>query len=801
MDMPVEGAAVKTGDGRSFESDANGAVRFSVSDDGRPLSVYITYPGYKPERFSITGATKDRTVVSMRVEGTLENKELIFTAEKILEGAETKVGRSVSIAGRELARTAEIGFLEDVMTAVKLLPGVGYTNMFNAMPSIRGGDPGDLVASLDGFYIETPYFWGGGVSIFDPRMIQSVKLSHGIFSSRYGHTISGLLELTSKRASPHSEIELGISTSAVNLNVSLPFSKGGLIIMGKATYWDGYVALIKLLSNVVEDFEPIKSVTTAPYIRVASFTGNWNFSSNTELNYTGFIGADGVGANYENPVEIGGFVSDINMKFDWSTLQGFFIAGIKHNPRSNMIFKGTLGGGFNRTDVSGFFSDDIHLEKYNLLSQTYMDIDNTTWTAQGRADYDWQVNDSLLFAAGAEGLYNRWSKYQHLRGPSDIFMASYPGLSGPGYINTDVVINPVESASHGFLSAAYALWEYKSPSQKFGAEIGFRADHLLFTGEDFSIQTMPALNPRVNIDYNLIKNSGVLDSFDLTAGSGFFSSLTDNISSIQKSDGIDDFDLKQNRSWTTLLGAKAVLQSGWNITFETYYKQVFDRAYSISPDSLAGTGANRKTQYYFNGEGVIWGFDMMLQRLESQYWDGWISYTFNAARYHNPKMINSRGLIVEGDWRYPSFHRFHNLNIVLNIKPAKRYNISMRLGFASGTPLSEPGEITKYPVLVVREGESSFSIDKYKRSNVYSDTRRNGFSVPLDIKASFFTFSSTGKVQREIYIAVENALAFIKTRVSNTTYNQYTGTEVEGSDVANYQLPVPMISFGYTWSY
>jgi hypothetical protein len=52
-----------------------------------------------------------------------------------------------------------------------------------------------------------------------------------------------------------------------------------------------------------------------------------------------------------------------------------------------------------------------------------------------------------------------------------------------------------------------------------------------------------------------------------------------------------------------------------------------------------------------------------------------------------------------------------------------------------------------------------------------------------------------------LYLAAEGVLAFLKTRESNKSFDQYTGKEVEGSDTANYQMPVPMISFGYTWSY
>ncbi|MDR2509184.1 MAG: TonB-dependent receptor [Spirochaetaceae bacterium] len=821
--LPLEGAVVHTWDGRSIGSNSNGAVLLDVPE-GVPVSVRITYPGYKTERVTVIPGGPREIAVSMRIESLLENKELVFTAEKVNEGTEVKSGRSVSIAGRELDRVSQIGFMEDVMTAVKLLPGVGYTGMFNAMPSIRGGDPGDLMAVLDGFYIENPYFWGGGVSIFDPRMVQSVKLSHGIFSSRYGHTISGLLEVSSKKPSTTDiEIELGISTSASNLNMSIPLKKGGLMIMGKATYWDGFVGLAKALANFVEELEPINAITVAPYIRTAALTGNWRFNQNTELTFNAFVGGDGVGADYKNPIEINGQQQEINMKFDWLNIQFFAISGLMFNPKPSMVLRASLGGGFNSSFVDGDIQEILRLtnsddflaylaglsipqnfirKEYALDNKMLMELDNTTYTAQARLDFDYELGRGFLFAAGVQELYNRWTRNMFFSRPSDIQMQNFPLLpSYSGYVDIIIPLSPVHGFNNALISALYSLVEYKSENQKFGAELGVRVDHLYFIGDGFSIQTYPALNPRINIDFNILKNAGFMNSIDLTGGTGLFSSLTNDISSLQSSDGIDSFELKQNRSWTSLAGIKFTFFEKWSLNIEGYYKHIFDRAYSIiKTNSQNPSNPNSEIDYFFDGIGEAWGIDLMLQKFESEFIDGWIAYTFNWAKYKNPLTLSPNGGVINGEWRFPQFHRYHNLNIVLNIKPAKRFNIALRAGFASGTPLSEAGEIIGYPVLVVRP-EDAFFIQKYKRVSTYSDTRRNGFVIPLDVKLSLYSFNPYGKTQGEIYFAAENVLAFLKTRVQNTSFNQYTGTEVEGSDTANYQMPVPMLSFGFTWSY
>ncbi|MDR2446485.1 MAG: TonB-dependent receptor [Treponema sp.] len=818
LDMPLEGAVVRVEGGAvgaEKTTDENGRVALAVPDN-RQTRLQIAYPGYENAIF-ITPPSGTTFTVGLRLSGGagLENRELVIEAQKPGE-SETKTGRSVAISGENLARTAEIGVIEDVMTSIKLLPGVGYTGMFNAMPSIRGGEPGDLTAVFDGFYIENPYHWGGGISIFDPRMVQSAQLSHGVFSVRYGHTISGLLEITGRRPETSDvELELGLSSSAANLNVSQPlFGKGGVMIMGKATYWDPFVSLAKL---AVDEVNYIK---TAPYIRSAAFDANYRFTQNLEWTMFGFIGGDGAGAFYNNPVEYNDMTMHTDFDFEWFNLQGFLITGFIFNPKPNMALKASIGGGFLRTTLHGFidyyltvpYSNDfltlfgnnalITSETYTVDTTMFADMVDTATNYQARVDYDWDVGKGFLFAAGIQGLYARYELEEHDQAEFERLAVTPPfsnGLQGgdgqyyPVYLNYPADYNN-STANQTLTSSVYALLEYTSPKKRFGGELGFRVDHLLFAGNDFTLQTLPALNPRLNLDWNIAQNAGVFDNITATIGSGLFSSITDNISSIQSGDGIDDFELKQNRSWTSIAGIKLDFL-GFSVNLEGYYKYVFDRAYS----SLATNSANQTIaiERAFDGEGRIWGFDVMLQKASSRYWDGWISYSFNWARYRNP----SSGAYT-ADWFYPNFHRFHNLNLVINIKPLRSFNIATRFGFASGSPKTIAGEIASYPVIVLDENGSTVNIiQKYKRPSLYSDTERDGFALTWDVKASFFAYSRAGRGQMEVYIAVENILATLETRQRNTSFNSYTGKEDQGSNTASYQLPIPMPSIGFRWAY
>jgi len=747
-----------------------------------------------------------------------------------------------------MERSSQIGIIEDVMTSIKLLPGVGYSGMFNAMPSIRGGDPGDLMSALDGFYIANPYHWGGGFSIFDPHMVSSAQLSHGIFSTRYGHTISGLLEVNSKRATPdHAELELGISTSAVNLSAAIPLgSKGGLMLMGKATYWDPFVWFLQALSTVIEDdtLDMINAITTPPYIRSAAASFNYRFNQDLEVISNAFIGIDGVGVDYTNEESYPWVDYKQRALFSWDTLQGFFITGLSYNPLPSMLLKVSAGVGYEETNADAKVHYD-YLAVFSLIGgdriPAYVlyedDLDmfilatQTSLNVQGRIDFDWSLGKGFLFAAGFQELYSKKGSeyggkgFLELKGryPIPVYLLPFVSpylpadvLSGekPYYIRTPVYGQMAENSNEQFNSSAYVLTEYKSPGNRFGAELGLRLDHHYYMGDVYNINSLPVLNPRLNLDFNLFKGSGFVESLDLTIGTGLFSSMNNALVSFEPENAVigGDYELRPNRSWTSVLGVKTDFGKGWSFNIEGYFKYVYDRIYQLI---LMEPGEETKPVLRSDGNGIIWGFDFMIQKFEGRYWDGWLSYTFTHARYHEPKRSSQdySTLVDSSRWYYPFFHRFHTANLVLNFKPLKNFNIYFRLGIASGRPLAEVGEISSYTVILLDDkGLPIFSepgnplsqpmiITKYKRERQYSDDSRTSWSIPMDMKISYAMFNPRNKVQTEMYIAAENLASLFYVAQANTRFNSYTGTEDTGSDSANYEMPVPMVSVGIKWRF
>jgi hypothetical protein len=836
LGLPLEGAVLRSWDGKQYVCNEDGKAVVSVPD-GRQVVMQAAYPGYENGRLVIPVSGESFTV-RLRLSGVMENRELVLEAERPGAG-ETRTGRSVALSGRDIAQTAEIGIIEDVMSSIKLLPGVAYAGNFNAQPSIRGGDPRDMSASLDGFYIFNPYHWGGGFSIFDPRMVESAQLSHGVFSARYGHTISGLLEVTSKNPSPDElEFEWGSSTSAFDINFSLPFAgKGGILFMGRVTHYDPVIYFAKKLAKKIEILEPVNSISTAPYIRSGTVTGNYWFADNLEFRSTIFFGMDGVGVQSDSD-PAGESATRSTSLYNYTNYQTFVISGLSWNPRNNMLMKFTAGAGYtiavakgNRQSSIGekTFSDSFR-DKYPdlvLLDDTYdffnrsnMSGSNSMVNVQGRVDYDWEPGDGFLIAAGVQEMFSRYSaaaEQQSLREQSftdftpeqqSLLMPYLPPFPADSNIWDDLRINfPLnierDAQNKLFTTSGYALAEYVTPNKRFGAELGLRVDHFVLSGKGIFKQSKPALNPRLNMDFNVFKDKGWVESFDLSAGTGLFSSVNNNIMSLEERYDIQE--INPNRSWTSVVGTKLEFSRSIIFNVETYYKYVFNRMYTIRNVGIDDTN---EIMPRFNGIGRVWGVDLMLRKTQSRFWDGWITYSYSWAKYQDPNAGNADRETSGGtrgdDWYFPRYHRFHNLNLILNIKPSPRVNIYTRFGLASGTQLSRriTPQPESYPVFVFDRDNpaNSYFLEKYNWPSVSDENNRTTPMLPMDIKLSLYGKNDSRKTRYELYVAVENVLSLVYSPKGNTSYNQYTGEENPDSS-ASYGIPIPIPSFGFTYSY
>jgi hypothetical protein len=806
IEIPLEGVKVEVSNSDiSVFTDKEGKAKIILSDEINRAILTVHLIGYEPRKIKIENF-KEEVIIGLSLEGVLEGNELVIEEESI-DKKDEKVGVSTVIDENELKSTAEIGLIEDVLSTIKTLPGVTYSGGFDRRLAIRGGHPDEFTTLYDGFLVRYPYHWGGMYSIFNPNIVESAKFSNGVFSVKNGFAMSGLLEVESVKPDEGFKFEGLLSTSTLELFLQAPvgLKNAGLFVGGRISYYD----LEVLISDSLKDSKMVEDdgvrFSTAPYIRDAYLKWFWKPNKRFEWYVNGFFASDGVGVKYDGDDNVR-VDSDINIlrDFKWENYDAFGVTGFKILPNDKVFMHILTGYEFlyqgrklyKSEEGTSSYSDDFEKEYNGLISDDEFKIEdhesnyyeNTTFhSIQSRFDTAITLHERVLFNVGTGGIFD----FVYYGFGGKVYGIVYED-GYPVYKKVSFKLDAEDKSF--FKSFLYFEFEFDIIKDKLDMDLGCRLDHSIVFSDSFengTMNTYPVPSPRFNVHYTPVRNLKYLDHLTLSAGIGLFSKVPFEEVAISGDYGIKDFDIPMPKVVTNVLGIEVEFPHGFKIKIEGYYKYYFNRFYfnyKISGDS-------DKTKYYLNCDGIghAAGFDIMFQRKLSRYIDGWITYSFIYARYLNPSTngLEEGETIYDeprGRWYYPTYHRFHNLNFILNIRPFPWFTITSKLSFASGRPKKEYGDKDMFATVL----EDGTVVEMYSVKEEYSDTLRTDFSIPFDLKFAFNFFFPKSKVKFEAYIGVEDLFVLLYSPEGGLRTNKYTGEQMpEPENYANYSFPMP----------
>ncbi len=820
LEMPLEGVVLKLAGTDIFSETGNdGIAILRLPDDFMRGTLTAILPGYENLKTTVVAGQTDLTL-GMSIGDVVEGRELVV--ERAVPGkSDAASGISIVMDSRDMQATAEIGIVEDIMSSVKTLPGVGFAGGWNAQPSIRGGYPEEMGTVLDGVYILAPWHWGGAFSIFNPNMVDTVKMSHGIFSARYGRAMSGLLEVTTvKPSSSLVRIETGISTTSTDFFTQIPLGPtAGLFTGGKVTYmetlqWvnDGLGLKPKLADTI----------PTMPYIRDFYTKAYYTPTNELDISVNGFFGSDGIGIKQDvmSDATDGSGGLRTTAKFDWLNLQGFAATDVKWMASRNALvhFIGAYNNNTMDADIlfdrsgSNAYSDAF-LAEYDGMPG--IDTDGTAGTINGMTGYS---VDHL----GTSG-FSRVSVHQgQAKLETDMLMAGGSVVSFGGeeifqLVSTDQEFTYWEdSYETGTLtyeektqkqnlegnrvlnSSAFVLWSYGSEADVLNGEAGLRFEHFYLWNEVFKLNTYPVANPRLSVRWTPVRNGVFPESVVLSAGTGLYSMFPIDALAADKSNGIKSFEVGPNRAIFQVLGAEFNMKENVLFKIEAYYKYYFDRLYLLAGEKEGVQTITAKT----DGIGHATGFDFILQKRNGRVVDGYLSYSFVYAQYKNPGTDeNPETVSVYGEpvgiWYYPGFHRFHNLNLIVNWKPVVGLVLTVKATVATGAPKERVGDIEMNAV-PLSDGRV---LERYGRRQYYDGDLRNDISCPVDLRLGYSNYYRGSKIRWEYYIGVENVFVNLYKPRTTPGFDEYTGKEIANSDSADFSLPIPTPSVGFKISY
>ena len=794
LGTPLEGVRLSVrGVEGTFKTGADGKATIGLPAGHNAALVTAELPGYETKKTVVT-QSDTALVITLALSGVVEGNELVVEKSKP-NSTDAENGVSQAVTKKDITNTT-MGVVQDLMSTIKTLPGVGYTSGFNAMPSIQGGNPSEMTAVLDGAYVLYPYHWNGAVSIFNPDMVDSAKLSDGIVSARYGEFLSGLLEVTS--ISPNKvqpTADLGLSTSGIDFFVSAPFSEtAGLLLGGQTTYLQLPLAFFGLAKD-------------APYITEGFGKLSWDPSPRVKWFLDAYLGVDGVKADNlgKQPPPPDTLTTTRNV--DLVNTEAILASGLKLLLRDNLLLSFLVN--FNNhdqnlsvnslTNGTEYYDQDFIKTYSSLLNgATSFTLNNLAGTVnnstndylyQFKGSMDWQLAEGHLLSFGVESVLRNSTLAQSSNNWQTVYSGTTPQFE-------DVVSDVSTNGDNTLTSALYADYTFSLWSGLLTGEAGVRGNYTVVSNSDMTLLTRPSVDPRIRLVLTPIRNTGAFQSLSFVAGTGLFSQFPVDNPFIDTQYGVTNYQVGPTLAWFNELGLEAVTKDGWTLDLDGYYKSYSDRFYAIANN--AATPVSYST--YSDGTGFAYGIDAFIQK-QTRYWEGWLSYTFVVTRLYNPAQAGNTD--TDGDptgiWYYPSYNIQHTISLVLTLMPTDGFSLTTEAQIASGAPLDQFGPVTSYEATM----PDGTVVERFSRTSTYSDTLRTGWSFPIDLKASWHGYYKGSKIGWEFYVAVQDLLAPFYTAAAGgpPPFDPWRGTTLTGATNASSYLGVPIPSIGYNLSY
>jgi hypothetical protein len=666
LGTPLEGARIMvTGISKPFTTDKDGKAEINPPS-GKRIVVRVDYPGYKSVKKELEPGLKSLEF-DLELSSSLEGSGVVVSGAKP-QASDAQAGIS-EVVTREQINQQTMGIIEDVFSAVKNLPGVGYTGAFDAQPSINGGDPNETVATLDGAYVLNPYQWQGAYTIFNPDMVDSIKLSDGIIASPYGQVMSGLLEVSSKTPTDKAtHVSVDLSTTGIDAFVEQPLGANAGLLIGGRTMW---------LEVPLWLFGEGDLFTTPPYMYDADAKFYWNPSPSVNWTVNAHYDSDGVGDNFGTT------------SFGLTDNQTLFSSSLKMLLNESLLWSvmASYNTSYDELSFQGALRDN------STLTDSYYDSE-TEYRYQFKSGFDWTLTKNQVISFGLDELYETWST----RDQEDIWNDK-TGLYIDNHVDvTDQGKNTIETG-------VYIDDNVVLIPDTLKAEAGLRIDHAYVSGGGESLMTYPVFNPRLLLTYTTLKNWGPCQSVDFFGGSGLYSQFPADNQYMDTEYGVKSLDVGPTRAWFNEVGLEAHGREGESLTLEGFTKNYFNRFYTA-------TGEDNTTVLKYDGTGYIYGIDFGTKKSTSL-WDFSLSYTFTVAQLYNPGGSGLSSTSWDsplGIWYAPSYNRYNTIYASFLYRPSDGFSVLLDGDAASGEP-QEDGSRSgwEYPIDVKLDWHGFYS--------------------------------------------------------------------------------------------
>lgn len=665
--------------GKGVSTDNHGY--FSLFLQSIPAELRTSFVGYKSVVIKLVSFTDTLLFIDLPAGNELEEVKIVARKEVNMN--------IVSLSKIELKNIPSIGAEPDILKALQLLPGIQSQNEGSSNLLVRGGGPGQNLFLIDNVPLYYVNHLGGFISVFNPDIINKVKVIKGGFPAKYGGKLSSVIDVTLKEGD-RSKFRGSASIGTIGAHLTLQ----GPIRRKDATY---IFTIRKTFTELL--MAGASSIADQDYLYTYGFYDmngklSWQINKKSSVNLILYQGDDKLSTKLKQKD-----TRDLSLSSKWGNTM--------------------ISAGWNYVVSPKLYSSNsISFTRYRLKDVTKYTVPVADSAVTYNQKYLSSVQDISVRSDWKYKILPGWSLDYGLQASYLSFIPNNTYQSDEEKHSKNSLVNSIESAI--FLENRISLWN------RIDMNMGLRGVMYHTQGyTDHSIE--PRLDLSFYINRNYLLNMTYMNTKQYSQMIFTSGNFVNNEVWVPTMKGIRPASVNQftvgwrsyfmDRSLEAEVNLYKKVMSNL-ITYKEGYVNLKGDAYWFSKIETGGTGASN-------------GIEMLIRKSKGV-WKGFVSYTLS-------KSIRQFENVNQGYEYLFAYDRPHSFAIDINRKISDRLNLNLAWIYQTGIPYTPAigrtylpytqDEIPAYDYVSLVYGErNSERMKDYHRLDValnYSKVTRN----------------------------------------------------------------------------
>lgn len=554
--------------------------------------------------------------------------------EAVVRGRRPRRELTVVPVTREEVRRIP-GSFGDALRSIQNLPGVARAPFLSGSLMVRGSAPADTLVLVDGTFLPAAYHFGGLGSTVSTEMLDRLDFYPGNFSARFGRATGGVVDIGLRppmQQGARTTFHLGVIDAGAFTEVALSPTVSAAV-SGRFG-WLGYLA------------SPIIAAVTGN----AAFFGYWDYQGVVDWRPT-----------TRDRVRFAAYGSGDSL-------------GIAQRDGSGQ----GVGLGYHLVQVSWSHRFSARTDLSVAVSSGWNGLSVTQRPRPGGPPPDTVSLDSLPTHVRVE--------LTHAFGARHRLHVGFDGLFGWRTFTADTEADRVgpgpgprppritRSTDVTLAQPAVYAEAVLSPAPSLRLRPGVRVDVSGTTGTAI-------VSPRMTLEWSAWRNG------TLKLGAGYFTqpSLDERVNVAPEMLFLADRVAaggqtpRPERAVHLGLGVEHRLSERISLSVEGFYKSIQDALVGFpSLDlAIAGDSIDGTQQLRYDGQGRVFGMEVLLRHRQGARFFGWVAYTLmRAERRDGPGAA----------WRPFEFDQTHILTVVGSVRLGRGWELGARFRYVTGRP-------------------------------------------------------------------------------------------------------------------